>query len=128
MQCSREEMADQMSRFAVPGQSPDHPVVSGQKYRVYAPVTGTFAGNVRTAVSPDGLTVQNTTQPGHLLYDGQITRTATQNANGSWDVTTVGTGNNIWPGMATANEVTGPGIFDNVDEQMRENIARHHGS
>ena len=32
-----EEMADQMSRFAVPGQSPDKPVESGQTYLVFYP-------------------------------------------------------------------------------------------
>ena len=77
---------------------------------------------MRTSISSDGLTTTNVTLPGHLLYDGQITRSATQNPDGSWSVTTIGAGNNIYPGMATANELAGPGIFNNMDEQMRQNI------
>ena len=128
LRCTAEEIADQMSRFAVPGRSPDHPVRSLQRYPVYAPITGRFVGNVVTTVSADGLIIQNVTRPGHLLYRGQITRTAIQNPDGSWSVTTIGVGNNIKFGMATANELAGPHIFDSLDEKMRENIERHHGA
>ncbi len=128
LQCSREEIADQMSRFAVPGQSPDQPVESGRKYRIYDPFTGLFAGRVTTTVSPDGLTTQNRTLPGHVLHDGQITRSAIRNPDGSWSVFTTGTGNNIVPLGAEANELAGPRIFDRVDKQMRQSILRHHGS
>ena len=117
-----------MSRFAVPGQPPHDPVQSSRTYAVYDPVFGAFVGYVTTKVSPDGLTTQNRTRPGHLLHDGQITRTATQNPDGSWSVTTIGVGNNIWPGMATANTLAGPDIFNNIDEQMHRNIERHHGA
>ncbi len=127
LKCTSQEIADQMSRFAVPGQHPDQPVQSGQTYPVYAPVTGEFVGNVKTTISEDGLTTQNVTKPGHLLYDGQITRKAEQNSDGSWSVTTTGTGNNVIPGMATANELAGPSIFDSLDQQMRQNILLHHG-
>ncbi len=128
MRCTAEEMKDQMSRFAVPGRSPDHPVQSLQTYPVRDPATGLFVGNVTTTVSADGLIIQNVTRPGHLLYRGQITRTATQNPDGSWSVTTIGVGNNSKFGMATANELAGPHIFDSLDEKMRENIERHHGA
>lgn len=127
LRCSPQEIANQMSRFAVPGQDPSVPVVSGQKYPVYAPGTGTFVGSVRTKLSDDGLISQNTTLPGHLLYNGEITRTASQGEDGSWSVTTIGRGNNIWPGMAAANQIAGPEIFSNVDMLMKQNIARHHG-
>ncbi len=122
------EMADEMSRFAVPGQSPDQPVQSGQRYPVYAPITGTFVGNVTTTVSPDGLTTINETSPGHLLYDGQVTRSAIESPDGSWSITTIGIGNNIYTGMADANELFGPDIFNNIDEKMRQNILIHHGA
>ena len=56
-----EEMRDQMLRFAVPGRSPDQPVVSGRSYPVYEPVTGLYIGDVRTTVSADGLTTVNRT-------------------------------------------------------------------
>jgi len=59
-----EEMRDQMLRFAVPGRSPDQPVVSGRSYPVYDPVTGLFVGDVRTTVSEDGLTIVNRTASG----------------------------------------------------------------
>ena len=127
LRCSREEMADQMARFAVPGQSPDQPVQNGKPYSVYDPFTGMYAGGVFTTVSPDGLTTQNRTRPGHLLHDGQITREATQNPDGSWSVFTIGSGNNFLPLGAEANALAGPRIFERVDEQMRQEILRHHG-
>ncbi len=127
LRCSREEMAEQMARFAVPGQSPDQPVTDSAKYRVYDPFTGLFAGKVTTLISLNGLRTQNITQSGHVLHDGQITRQATQNPDGSWSVLTVGSGNNFVPLGAEANELAGPRIFDQVDGQMRQNIFRHHG-
>lgn len=127
IRCSREEVADQMSRFAVPGQSPDQPVTDLGVYKVYDPFTDLFAGRVQTSVSPDGLRTANRTRPGHVLHDGQITRQATQNPDGSWSVLTVGSGNNFIPLGAEANELAGPRIFDRVDDQMRQNILRHHG-
>ena len=70
----------------------------------------------------------NRTHPLHILYDGQITRTATQNPDGSWSVTTIGTGNNVLPGAASMNKRVGPDIFNGIDEKMRQNIAEHHGA
>lgn len=115
-----------MSRFAVPGQSPDQPVRDLGRYRVYDPFTGLYAGRVTTTVSPDGLTTSNQTLPGHILHDGQITRSAIRNPDGLWSVFTTGSGNNTVPLGAEANEFAGPRIFERVDEQMRQNILRHH--
>ena len=64
----------------------------------------------------------------HILHDGQITRSATQNPDGSWSVTTRGIGNNVTPGMNVANQYGSPVVFDILDERMRENIRVHHGS
>ena len=116
-----------MSRYSLPGRSPDQPVQSGQQYVVRDPATGLPVGLVTTNISSDGLTVQNVTQPLHVLYDGQITRTAQKLPDGSWWVTTVGIGNNVIPGMATLNQEIGPEIFNALDTQMRQNIAQHHG-
>ena len=125
--CSRQEMADQFSRFAVPGQDPSRPVENGQIYPVYDPIEGRFVGNVKTYVSEDGLTIVNRTLPGHLFHAGLITRTARQAADGSWTVSTHGVGNNETFGMNYVNELFGPDIFNAMDEQLRQNIDRHHG-
>lgn len=126
--CSREEIADHLSRFAVPGQDPRVPSENGKTYPVYDPITGIYAGNVDTTITPDGLSVTNRTLENHIFFDGQITRFATQNADGSWSVTTRGTGNNQIFGMSVANQYGGPVVFDILDERMRENIRVHHGS
>jgi hypothetical protein len=126
--CTAQEIADQLSRFAVPGQNPAIPSRNGTTNPVYDPITGIYAGDVETEISQDGLTVRNTTKENHILHDGQITRSATQNPDGSWSVTTRGIGNNATPGMNVANQYGGPVIFDILDERMRENIRVHHGS
>ncbi|RWL94337.1 hypothetical protein [Mesorhizobium sp.] len=126
--CSVEEIADQLARYAVPGQDPAVPVVDGAIYSVHDPFVGIYAGEVLTHVTENGLSITNRTLPEHLFYDGKITRTAWQAADGSWHVTTHGIGNNVVPGMSEINQWTGPDIFDALDRQMRENIGRHHGS
>ena len=120
-------MVDQSSRFAVPGQDASKPVENRGIYEVFDPRTGLFVGDVRTRVSDDGLTITNTTLPGHLLYDGRITRTTWQDETGAWYVDTHGTGNNVIPGMNQVNQWQGPQIFDYVDSQMRCSISMHHG-
>jgi hypothetical protein len=94
---------------------------------VYDPHTGLLAGYVRTTISPDGLTIVNKTRPLHLLYNGKIERAARREKDGSWSMTTHGIGNNLIPGMNKINEELGPGIFDALDQRLRENIERHHG-
>ncbi len=126
--CSREEMKDQLSRFAVPGQPPDKPVENDKRYEVLDPVFGEKVGTVRTIISTDGLTVTNRTYPDHILFDGQITRTAHQSEDGSWYVTTRGTGNNMYWGLNWVNQDAGPFIFDSLDQQLKDNIRAHHGS
>lgn len=127
-QCTAQEIADHLSRFAVPGQNPAVPSRNGTTNPVYDPVTGMYAGDVDTKISEDGLTVQNKTRDNHILHNGQITRSATQNPDGSWSVTTRGIGNNVTPGMNIANQYGGPVIFGILDERMRENVRVHHGS
>ncbi len=127
LQCSHQEMADQLSRFAVPGRDPAKPVEHGQTYDVYDPRLSVYAGQVRTYISPDGLEITNFTLPGHVLHDGKIVRQAVRADDGSWSITTTGTGNNIYPGLNKINEWQGPKIFDFLDQRLRENIERHHG-
>jgi hypothetical protein len=126
--CSREEIADQLLRFAVPGQDPSKPVEDGKTYRVYVPFTRISVGEVRTTIEPDGLSITNRTEKGHIFYNGQVTRQATQNADGSWSVTTRGIGNNEEYAMSGVNQYGGPDIFDILDGQLRENIRLHHGT
>jgi hypothetical protein len=124
--CSPGEIADQLSRYAIPGQDAAVPAENGKIYPVLDPWTGMYAGNVRTNMTADGLTVTNTTLPGHVFYNGQIMRTATQGPDGAWYVTTHGFGNNVEPGANDVNQYVGPEVFRTVDAQMRANIELHH--
>ncbi len=125
LQCTKEEMADYMSRFGVPGHDPSIPLQNQHPYWVHDPSTGAPVGMVITRISPDGLTVINTTLKMHILYNGQIVRAATQEDDGLWTVTIHGTGNNVLPGMATLNQDAGPGIFQTMDDAMRSYIQHH---
>ncbi len=69
----------------------------------------------------------NTTLPGHLLYDGAVTRSLSRGPDGTWYMTTHGVGNNKIFGMSEMNQMLGPDIFRNLDDQMRSNIEVHHG-
>jgi len=125
--CSREEIADQLARFSVPGRDPVNPVSDGETSFVRDPRSGLPAGYVTTTIENDGLTVRNRTLPGHIFHDGIITRQARQADDGSWSVTTHGFGNNVIPGMATLNQQQGPLIFNEMDRRLRGNIERHRG-
>ena len=127
LQCTKEEMADLMSRFGVPGRDPSKPIEDGQMYAVFDPRTGLFAGWIRTTVTDDGLTITNTTNALHILYDGKIVRQAVQAEDGSWYVTTRGTGNNWIPGMNLMNAWQGRKIFDYMDQKLRDYVQGRHG-
>jgi len=127
LRCSKEELADQLARYSVPGLDAVRPVTNEGVYLVKDPRTGFPGGYVRTLVSADGLRIVNRTLPVHAFYDGQIERVATQSPDGSWHVTTRGIGNNRLPGAATINEEHGPEIFGRLDRMLKENIERHHG-
>jgi hypothetical protein len=127
LKCSRDEIADQMSRFAVPGQNPAEPVRLRSTNPVYIPGTEIRVGHVRTIITNGGLTVTNTTLKGHIFYNGEIVRTAIQDPDGSWSVITHGIGNNVIPGAADLNQETGPDIFKELDHLRAENIKIHHG-
>ena len=77
--CSHEDMADYLSRFAVPDQDPAKPVRDGYVSNVFDPVLGFSVGAVTTKVNPDGLTVTNVTNDGHIFYYGQVERRAIRN-------------------------------------------------
>jgi hypothetical protein len=125
--CTADMIADQAARFAVPGLAASNPVVSGQTYPVRDPWFGAYGGDVRTDVSPDGLTITNTTVPGHAFHDGQIVRRFIQAPDGAWYATTHGFGNNAGPLAELANRLSGPKIFGDLDSQMLENVRRFYG-
>ncbi|MEQ1672896.1 MAG: hypothetical protein ABL893_18750, partial [Hyphomicrobium sp.] len=127
LRCSVEEMRDQLPRYAVPGQNHAEPVEDRGVYTVYDPRNGLPAGYVTVSISPDGLTIINKTRPLHVLYNGQIQRSAQQMPDGSWVMTTRGIGNNVFPGFNKLNEWQGPKIFDTLDQQLTNNIRLHHG-
>jgi hypothetical protein len=92
LQCSREEVSDQLARFAVPGRDPSRPVVDGDFSVVYDPKTGLPGGLVKSYVGDEGLKVVNVTSPLHVFHQGVIIRWADQRDDGSWYVTTRGSG------------------------------------
>ena len=92
-------MVDYVSRFGVPGQDPSIPVVNGSLNFARDPRNDVPGGYVKTMISPDRLTVTNYTTLLHLLYYGQIVRTAHRRSDGSWTMSTHGHGNNWIPGM-----------------------------
>jgi hypothetical protein len=153
-QVSPEQMRDYMTRHAFPGQDPSKPISQqGEENTVRDPrglgrdlqngrwLTTGESDKIKTYTSNDGLSISNFTQPGHALHDGRITRTATQQPDGSWTMTTRGYGNNDgkflgnnWLGGATANpymaarlnEWQGQRIFNDVDRAMTANIRAHN--
>jgi hypothetical protein len=126
LRCSHEEIADQLARFSLPGGDPSRPVADGNEYPVYLPGTDLYAGDIRVAISDEGLTITNRTLPGHIFFDGVVVRSARQDSAGAWHVTTRGFGNNVEPGINLANQLVGPEIFNHLDREMRANIERHH--
>jgi hypothetical protein len=125
--CSREEVADQLARFSIPGRDPSVPVEDRTTNKVYLPETRRHVGDVETEITDGGLTITNLTVPGHLFFDGTVIRSAHQGADGSWYVTTHGFGNNVTTGMNIPNQLFGPEIFRGLDREMRANIEWHHG-
>lgn len=115
-------MASALADYSVPGQNPNVPVVDGGTYLVFNKF-GAPGGFVTSAVSGSGLSVTNTTTPFHVFCCGTITRSASV-VNGSWAVTTTGAGSNFDAGLANMNRTQGPGIFNNMDQQMAAYLGR----
>jgi len=137
--CTQEEMIDYLHRHAYPGQDPNNPVGDGEINPVRDPRPfGGFkpGGDVVTWVSPDGMTIVNRTQEGHVFHDGIITRKLEQ-VDGDWYITTSGIGNNenleilgfeIYSEdeMAEINKEEGVKLFNHIDEGLAEAIASDH--
>src|ERR1043166_9363756 len=126
LRCSREEMADQLARFSLPGRDPSLPIEDEGTYPVHIPGTNIYAGDVETRITDGGLTIENRTKEGHIFFDGIVVRELKQSGDGAWYVTTHGFGNNVQPGSNVVNQLVGPETFAELDRQMRANIERHH--
>lgn len=131
-ECSDTDMKCYLLRFAYPGQDPRRPVRDSDVNSVRDPRWfGRFlpGGIVKTMVSPDGLTIVNHTQPGHVFHDGILIRTM-KRVNKKWYMKTIGLGRNERWGifsagiMARINQAQGPSLFNRVDELMSEFIVQ----
>jgi hypothetical protein len=135
--CSREEVVDALSRFTFPGQNPFKPVQPNEQSYV-APfgwpmisdieLNGMplkYLGAIRSFVFDGGLLVRNVSEPTHIFHQGQVDRKVGQIGQ-AWYVMTHGIGNNIYFEMDAVNQVTGAGIFTNVDRLMRLYLETTH--
>ena len=86
-------------------------------------------GTVDSYVGSGGLTVDNATWAGHLLFEGQINRNAIQ-IDGSWYSITHGWGTNVYfnPITTLSNQYLGPVQFRALDDQIKTELygATHH--
>lgn len=122
--CTAEMVKDALLRFAVPGRDPKTPVRDGEDSPVHIPGTERMtwpSGHVRTTIGPDGMSITNVTHEGHVLHDGEATRSV-ELRDGIWYVTTTGKGNNERPFMGFINQHAGPRLFALVDSEMRKYI------
>jgi hypothetical protein len=125
--CRREDLLAPFTNTSIPGLDPGIVPQSGHSYPVHDPWFGSYPGDVRTEISPDGTTITNTTLQGHDFFDGQVVRRLRQAPDGSWYVTTLGFGNNIDPRKRMENEVGGPLVFSRQDASLRETLRRPYG-
>ena len=114
--CSATAQMDYASRFQYPGQSPWNPVTNKAERAVVGgdlfPGSAFYQlGAIRVAIN--GSTMTNYTQPSHILYDGQIDRTISND-----QVTTSGHGTNSNLLIAAMNQYGGPLAFEAVDHEM----------
>jgi RHS repeat-associated protein len=120
--CTQEQMLYYLSLFAYPGQDPlDGPFEPGHPYSVDWPLTNISMGSlgaIQVSVTNGGWTTINKTLPSHILYNGEVDRTLSQDMNGNWIVTTHGFGTNTNPLLGVANQVAGAQIFEAEDINM----------
>lgn len=109
---SNAALNDLAARFAIPGRSYDNPVSNGE---ISDASVGPFKGRIVTYVS--GTTTINVTLPGHIFYNGSVTRTTSLGSNGAIYVRTVGDGYNSSEAIAELNQLAGPPIFAKLNDQ-----------
>ncbi len=75
-------------------------------------------GSVRQFVDPDRLTIVNTTEPGHVLYPGNVHRSIVQDGDDLY-VVTHGYGTGIFPRL---NKFFAPGAWTNEDLNVLDEV------
>lgn len=135
--CTEAEMQEYATMFQFPGQNPMFPVQNGQTRYVFPanilafllmnPGVNTY-GAIKVYITNNGLTLTNHSLPTHIFHNGQVVRDYSQNADGSWAVTSTGTGTNahgsMGPVIDQINDAIGPTTFDVGDTMMAAYIIR----
>jgi len=93
--CTPQNVFNQLRRYPAPF-SDGNPVSTGDISNIPG------LGHVVHTVDPTHCSVTNTTEPDHTLYPGQVTRSVVQNADGSIDVVTTGTGDGAFSALNDA--------------------------
>jgi hypothetical protein len=136
--CGPAEIEDMALRFAIPGADGSWRAIDGQRYDAFDPIWGIDAGPIRffnLGWHSGEFSTRNRTLPGHLLHEGQITRTFFNVSGVGWYVRTHGVGqNNFFFGglglsapvgntiSAAINQRWGVGVFLAVDSQIYARI------
>jgi hypothetical protein len=124
--CSATDMADGLSRHAVPGVPSTQPVQSGQPYIARdAGLPFSPGGWVRSTMQ-GSVHYRNQTLEGHPLHNGSVDRIAYQ-SGGDWYVATIGVGVNSSSLMALVNEYRGPAIFNQLDADLTDYLGSNCG-
>jgi len=146
--CTAEEMQEYATMFQYPGQLPWYPVQNGLSYIVApfsmnpglvsaVPGLGPLAvasnplwrplGAISVVITNNGLTLTNVSEPTHIFHVGDVERSYSQDADGAWHVTTIGTGTNDTPDFLgipfgpiidNFNDAVGPVAFNGVDNLL----------
>jgi hypothetical protein len=121
---SPAQRADQLSRFAYPGQDPERPARHNSENLVWdrrgpLPVPG---GVVRTRISPDGQAVQNRTTRWHV-FDGTVDRRFVE-VDGRLDVRSQGVGDSPMLFFDSINQREGARLMHHMDRAMARSMAK----
>ncbi|MGD9664827.1 MAG: RHS repeat-associated core domain-containing protein [Novosphingobium sp.] len=117
------QMSDALLRFSVPGHA-------GELAKTGPTTAETDLWNgdgpIYVTVASDRLSVRNQTLQGHPLHDGYVERSIYWGSDGGTWVSTkgVGTNSNFIYGMA--NQILGPLIFRQLNDQMSDYISQKY--
>jgi RHS repeat-associated protein len=138
-ECSETQAATYLTQFQYPGQLPWNPVQAGGSYTVFpfnlAPTLGYLTpaliplgaaldqiispyGAITVDIEPNGLAATNQTEPTHIFHQGQVENNITQHPDGSWTVSSHGTGTNSSYGVAVFNQYVGSFTFQVTNNVM----------
>jgi hypothetical protein len=121
---SPAQRADQLSRFAYPGQDPKRPARHGSTNLVWdrrglLPLPG---GWVETTIAPDGQSIRNETTPYHL-FRGTVDRGFVE-VDGRLDVRSRGVGDSPMLFFDSINQRKGARLMHHMDEAMARSMAK----